>query len=445
MTLWEALRPRLAASREGGIRCGTRRVHHTELVARVEMLASEIRACGCCTIREATPLDALVRALACSAARVPFAIADPFWSPAQREAVEARLRANGPTLADDRENADPLLFIGFTSGTSGIPKGYLRRTASWLRSLERSVDVFGLRPEDRICVMSPLAHSLGLYAAIEALFAGASLALLERYAPDAVLAAIDEDGVDALVGVPTMYYDLVLAAGARARTTVSRLVCAGAALPRRTRAALAETFPHARLFTYYGASELGFVAVDGRPFPGVEVVVLDPDGEPLPHGELGQLWVLSDLVFDGYLDPVDGAGCVRRGALHGVRDLGRIDDAGFVSVVGRDGEMFVSGGLNVYPAEIEARLREHPAIDDAVVFGVPDERRGDVPIAVVTLRRGQTASASSLRDHVRATLQPFKAPVRFLLAGDVPVTPNGKVARGQLREAVARDALRELR
>jgi acyl-CoA synthetase (AMP-forming)/AMP-acid ligase II len=107
--------------------------------------------------------------------------------------------------------------------------------------------------------------------------------------------------------------------------------------------------------------------------------------------------------------------------------------------------MFVSGGLNVYPAEIEARLREHPAIDDAVVFGVPDERRGDVPIAVVTLRRGQTASASSLRDHVRATLQPFKAPVRFLLAGDVPVTPNGKVARGQLREAVARDALRELR
>jgi O-succinylbenzoic acid--CoA ligase len=178
-----------------------------------------------------------------------------------------------------------------------------------------------------------------------------------------------------------------------------------------------------------GARKLGSA---GKPLLGTEIRLAAADG-PVPPGGIGEILVRGPIVSPGYLDPADNArredGWLRTG------DLGRLDAEGFLYVMGRYDDMIITGGENVYPAEVEAVLQEHPAIAEACVFGVPDARWGAAVAASVRLRHGATAESQALIEYVCGRLARFKAPRRVHFVEEFPRTPSGKIIRQQARAA----------
>ena len=276
-------------------------------------------------------------------------------------------------------------YVGFTSGSTGRPKGFVRNHRSWLRSFAASAEVFAINDADHVLAPGPLDHSLFLYAAVHGLSVGATVHLHRRFAPDAVLETLARHPITRVYLVPTMLAALLRTADRRGRPrfpTVASLICSGARWPTAVQDRVADLFPNAEPIDFYGASELSFVSVRrpadgdrpdcvGRPFPGVEVEVRREDGGAAGIGELGRLWVRSDMLFGGYLDP-DATGSTRDAAgWMTVGDIARRDRGGRLYLIGREGAMLVCGGVNVYPEEIEAVLTEVPEIAEAAVVGVP--------------------------------------------------------------------------
>ncbi|CAO3410223.1 class I adenylate-forming enzyme family protein [Azospirillum largimobile] len=338
-------------------------------------------------------------------------------------------------------------LVGFTSGTTGRPKAFIRNQGSWLATLAASRVEFGIGPDDIILVPGPLVHGLGLYGAVEGLSAGATIRVQPKFdAADAAM-QLAECGVTTLVLVPTMLVGILDAAEREGRhfPTLRRVVCSGAKLAPAVHDRLSALCPDATVLEYYGASELSFVSLRsslegapadsvGRPFHGVELGLRDDDGNPVERGRPGTVWVRSGMLSDGYLGTTDGAGYREQDGWGTVGDYGWIDGGGWLRLVGRAGDMVITGGLNVYPAEVEAVLRAHPAVAEAVVFGLPDPYWGDALSAVVWWRGAGRASLAELRGWCQERLEAYKAPRRVFAAADMPLTGSGKIARGDVRE-----------
>jgi len=250
--------------------------------------------------------------------------------------------------------------------------------------------------------------------------------------------------------VPTMLVALLREAEARRVRfpDVRRVVSAGAKLSPALRADLAAVFPAAETFEYYGASELSFVTLAssregcppdsvGRPFRGVELSLRRDDGSPATTGEVGLVFVRSAMLSNGYLGATDGAGFRRVGDWATVGDRGRLDARGFLHLIGREGDMLISGGLNVYPSEVEAALKAAPEVEEVHVFGRPDAYWGDEICAVLRWRGDARRSAAELRTWCRGRLDAHKCPRHFYAASELPLTSSGKVAGTTLRAWVA--------
>jgi acyl-CoA synthetase (AMP-forming)/AMP-acid ligase II len=387
---------------------------------------------------------------------------DPKWSAAQTTAALETLR---PDLHLTTETAstwiaaqpagwsipaiDPKtpFLVGFTSGTTGRPKAFIRNQGSWLATLEASRVEFGIGPDDVVLVPGPLVHGLGLYGAVEGLSAGATVRVQPKFDATNAAAQLAACGVTTLVLVPTMLVGILDAAERDGRhfPALRRVVCSGAKLAPAVHERLSALCPEAAILEYYGASELSFVSLRssregapadsvGRPFHGVELSLRDEDGNPVERGRPGTVWVRSGMLSDGYLGTTDGAGYRERDGWGTVGDYGWIDGEGWLRLVGRAGDMVITGGLNVYPAEVEATLRAHPAVAEAVVFGLPDPYWGDALSAVVWWRGAARASLTDLRHWCQERLEAYKAPRRVFAAADMPLTGSGKIARADVRE-----------
>lgn len=387
---------------------------------------------------------------------------DPKWSAAQTAAALDTFR---PDLHLTTETAsgwiavqptgwnipavDPKtpFLVGFTSGTTGRPKAFIRNQGSWLATLEASRVEFGIGPDDIVLVPGPLVHGLGLYGAVEGLSAGATVRVQPKFDAADAAAQLASCGVTTLVLVPTMLVGILDAAERDGRRfpALRRVVCSGAKLAPAVHDRLSALCPGAAVLEYYGASELSFVSLRssregaptdsvGRPFHGVELSLRDDDGNPVERGRPGTVWVRSGMLSDGYLGTTDGAGYRERDGWGTVGDYGWIDDDGWLRLVGRAGDMVITGGLNVYPAEVEAALRAHPAVAEAVVFGLPDPYWGDALSAVVWWRGSSRASLADLRGWCQERLEAYKAPRRVFAASDMPLTGSGKIARADVRE-----------
>lgn len=387
---------------------------------------------------------------------------DPKWSAAQTEAAVETLR---PDLHLTTETAsawiaaqpadwtipavDPKtpFLVGFTSGTTGWPKAFIRNQGSWLATLEASRVEFSIGPDDIVLVPGPLVHGLGLYGAVEGLSAGATVRVQPKFDGGDAAAQLAERGVTTLVLVPTMLVAILDAAERDGRRfpALRRVVCSGAKLAPAVHDRLATLCPDAAVLEYYGASELSFVSLRssregapadsvGRPFHGVELSLRDDDGKPVERGRPGTVWVRSGMLSDGYLGTTDGAGYREQDGWGTVGDYGWIDGEGWLRLVGRAGDIVITGGLNVYPAEVEAALRAHPAVAEAVVFGLPDPYWGDALSAVVWWRGPLRASLADLRGWCQERLEAYKAPRRVFAAADMPLTGSGKIARADVRE-----------
>lgn len=349
-------------------------------------------------------------------------------------------------------------LIGLTSGTTALPKIFHRNRRTWQISLEQHETVFGLTAQDRVLAPGPLSHGLTLYAAAEALFAGAAFHFLNRFDARETLDVIETQAITRLTLVPAMLHHLIDQAGNRTYPSVTAILSAGAKLTKGMQEKALTTFPKARIIEYYGASELSFVTMTprtglskpasiGKAYSGVSVSIRDKSGDrELPVGEIGTLYVDSPLISDGYCFRTDASGMARKGRWATVGDQAWQDQDGYFYLAGREGDVINSGGNSFYPAEIETVILDFSNIDAVCVFAQDDERLSEIPVAAIETRVTEPNFANDLRSHCIARLPRYKVPRRLFALARLPRTESGKIDKGALTAMVAADdsKLREL-
>ncbi len=360
--------------------------------------------------------------------------------------VLARREALGPDDVSD---------LIYTSGTSGRPKGVLCTHGQTLRVFEVWADVVGLRAGDRYLVVNPFFHTFGYKAGVIAcLLTGATVLPEAVFDAPRVLSRVARERVTVLPGPPTLFSSLLAVPGRAAADTASlRLAVTGAAvvrveLVRRVRAELGvET-----VLTAYGLTEAtGVVTMcrrgdddelvagtSGRAIPDTEVAVVDAEGTSLPPGTPGEVVTRGYHVMRGYVDdPVATAAAVDpAGWLH-TGDVGVLDAAGNLAITDRLKDMYVVGGFNAYPAEVERVLATYPGVADVAVVGIPDERLGEVGAAFVVPAAGAALDTAALVAWARERLAGFKVPRSVVLLDALPRNAGGKVVKFQLREGIS--------
>ncbi|MHB8694912.1 MAG: AMP-binding protein [Solirubrobacteraceae bacterium] len=333
-------------------------------------------------------------------------------------------------------------LIVMTSGTTGRPKGATR--TSRIGSVLQVLASLPLRARDTVVVATPLFHSWGLgHLAIGLGFS--STAILRRtFDPQALLEAIDRHRPDGLVVVPIMLHRILDLGGeeiARYDTSSLRYIaCSGSALGAALATEVMNRFGPI-LYNAYGSTEVSLATVAsprdlqqtpstaGRVVPGTVVRILSDSGSDVPTGEIGRIFVGSGGQFDGY---TDGSSKSTVGGLVSTGDLGHFDSSGRLFIDGREDEMIISGGENVFPAEVEALLMRHPAVQDVAVIGVPDAKFGQRLKALIVRRDDATLTAEDVVEHVRGQLARYKTPGTVEFVAELPRTTTGKLRRVEL-------------
>ncbi len=341
--------------------------------------------------------------------------------------------------------------VMFTSGTTGIPKGVITTHAQNLRAYYDWSRLAGFKTAERYAIVNPFFHAFGYKAGwLTSLMHGLTIYPHRVLSAEPLLEQIERERIEVLPGPPALYATLLASPQMRRRDLSSlRLAITGAAsIPPVLIRRLFSDFGFERVSTCYGMTECSAVATvsrfdddietltnsSGRAVPDVEVVVMTEDGVAAAPGTLGEVWIRGYNVMQGYLEApdetarrVDPAGWLHTG------DIGRIDAQGNLAVVDRKGDMFIVGGFNAYPAEIEALLAEHPTVGEVAVIGVPDERLGEVGAAFVVAAANCTPEPEELVVWTRERLANFKVPRVIWVVDALPRNATGKVLKGDLR------------
>ena len=362
----------------------------------------------------------------------------------QRAAVQSDHHTAVPRDASD------LAAILYTSGTTGRSKGAMLSHGNLLSNARVLKSYWGWREGDVLIHALPIFHVHGLFVAIHgALLNGSKMIWFDRFEPRAVIARLPEASV--FMGVPTLYVRLLNEAGFTRETCAGmRLFISGSA------PLLIETFDQFRMRTghtileRYGMTETAMLtsnpcaAEDGErrggtvgfALPGVEVRVVDDAGMECKASEIGNMQVRGPNVFRGYWRMAEKTaeeftpdGWFKTG------DVGRIDAAGYIAIVGRSKDLIISGGFNVYPAEVESTLNEMDGVAESAVIGVPHPDFGEAVVAVVVARPGQAPDADALIAQLKAMIANFKVPKRVFVVDELPRNTMGKVQKNLLRDA----------
>jgi fatty-acyl-CoA synthase len=340
-------------------------------------------------------------------------------------------------------------LLTYTSGTTGPPKGASRDFAAMgLGPVLNFIADLPLDCDERHLLVCPLYHSSGAFFSQLVLGLGGTLFIHDHFDAAAVLDAIAGEGITSVALVPTMLRRLLAlgpaALAARDLSSLRWVISVAAPLPT----ALADRAERALgpiLYNFYAATETGVVTVArpgehtarpgtiGRAVIGADIRLLDGRGAEVPVGEVGEIYVRSAMLIGGYHGRPEATAAARQGGYFSVGDLGRVDADGYYYLVDRKSDVVISGGVNIYPYEIEQRLHEHPAVADCAVVGYPDEEWGESLAAFVVLRPGAAAAGPELAAFVGEGLADFKRPRRVLFDADLPRNPTGKVDKRALR------------
>jgi acyl-CoA synthetase (AMP-forming)/AMP-acid ligase II len=360
--------------------------------------------------------------------------------------------ATGDLFEPDDLMSDPAVVI-YTSGTTSEPKGVLLRSQNLVSYVLGSVE-FAAAPEDQAALMSvPPYHVAAVANVITNLYAGRRLIALEDFGPTEWLDLVRAEGITHALLVPTMLARVLDSDAEKAIPNLLTLSYGGAPMPSSLIRRAMETWPHLDFVNAYGLTEtsstvtvlgpddhrtalasedhvvrarLGSV---GRTIPGVDLEVRDDDGAVLEAGRAGRVWVRGDQVsaeYAGIGRMVDGGGWFD------TRDVGFLDEEGYLFLGGRSDDTIIRGGENIAPAEIEDVLMRHPAVSDAVVLGEPDEEWGERIFAVVVLRAGVDTNADEIIGFARERLRSSKTPERVVFVDGLPRTETGKLIRRQV-------------
>jgi fatty-acyl-CoA synthase len=351
-------------------------------------------------------------------------------------------------LVVEIDEHDPHVML-YTSGTTGQPKGTLLSHRSyWLQATTSHLQL-GIREEDVGLSMFPMFHMGGWSLPLGFWHTGATIVIMPKAEPDAILEAIARERVTYLYAVPTVYRSLLGAPGfAEYDTSSLRLLGGGtAAMTAAQIHAIRDGFRCRDMVILYGSTEAGPVSVlrpadvarkpetVGRPYLDVDVRLVDEDGRDVPRGGVGEIVARSEFTMRGYWrNPEESARTKRDGWVH-TGDLGAFDEEGFLSVVGRRKEVIRSAGESIFPAEIERVLLDHPDIREASVLAVPDDRWGEAVVAAIVLEEGATLDADAVVAHVRAHLAGYKKPKHVCFLPELPRT----AASRQVHKALLRD------
>jgi acyl-CoA synthetase (AMP-forming)/AMP-acid ligase II len=370
------------------------------------------------------------------------------WIPFMARAASARLdevdRRRAAVAGEDPSD------ILFTSGTTGVPKGVVMTNGRTLRVASDWVAMTGLGASDRYLMVNPYFHMFGFKAGILAsVAAGAEMLPEPVFDVDRILEHVQDEAVTVLPGSPTLYQSILDHPRLKSYDLSSlRVAVTGAAdIPVELIRRIHEELPFSIIISGYGLTEGGtatgtgpgddFEAIAttvGRPRPGFELRIVDSAGAGVPPGQPGEVVIRGGSVMSHYLDDPDATSAVLSpdGWLK-TGDLGVFDEAGRLRIVGRVKDMFIVGGFNAYPAEIENALLRHPDIRQAAVIGVPDTRLGEVGMAFVVLRPSATIGGPDIIAWSRDQMANYKVPRRVEIVEELPLNATGKVQKDVLR------------
>lgn len=343
---------------------------------------------------------------------------------------------------------DPQLIM-YTSGTTGTPKGALLPYRKTLYNSLNAQSFFDLSPDDSVLVPVPLFHSLGVnILSVPVLFQGGTVVLLERFEPEGALQAIAKHRITFMGAVPTVYKRLLDHGLEGVDLSSLRFgFTAGAPIP----VSLIEAYHRQGILLKqgFGQTESSILccldAEDairkagsvGRPVVHAEVRVVNEGLQEVAPGETGEIVARGPIVMLGYWRRAEETEKAFQGPWLRTQDLAVRDEEGFITLVGRSGDMYISGGENVYPEEVERVYPSHPDVEEIAVIGVPDPDLGEVGLAFVVLRDGATLDEDALEAHARGRLSRYKIPRRFVQVPSLPRTVTGKVQKYRLRRRLS--------
>ena len=364
-------------------------------------------------------------------------------------------------------SAEDTPLIIYTSGTTGAPKGVLLGrppgapppTPADLKYAASVGNAIPKSPDDVVLVNMPISHGSAPAQIRAAIHSGARTVLRGKFEPEGVVQTISGEGVTAWVAVPTMLNRLSTISPEALHScdlsSLRSIQVGGAPVSSSTRTWVVEHFGPI-LHEGYGCTEAGMLThltpedlarksgSCGRPYACVDIDIRNEDGKPLPIGDTGEIWVRTPVVRNYYNAPPHGPDTVDSLGFYRTGDVGRLDAEGFLFITDRIKDMIVSGGVNVYPAEIERVLHEHPAVHDAAVIGVPDPDFGEVGKAFVELKPGQAATPEEILQFCKPKVAGYKLPKTLELISELPRNPMGKVLKRQLRAPFWKDRERSV-
>jgi long-chain acyl-CoA synthetase len=356
-----------------------------------------------------------------------------------------------PTFPTVQTSSEDTAVILYTSGTTGQPKGAELSHINMVMNARLADNMYQRGENDIHLVTLPLFHSFGQSVQMNAgFYTRATISLLARFDPGAALAAMERDNVTIFAGVPTMYWALLNYPEAekydlkKIADNLRLSVSGGSAMPVEVMKAFEERFS-VKILEGYGLSETSPVAtfnrVDkvskpgsvGLPVWGVDVRVVDEDGNDVPQGDLGEIVIRGHNVMKGYYQkPEATAEAFHHGWFHS-GDIGRFDEEGYLYIVDRVKDMIIRGGLNVYPREVEEVLMSHPDVSLAAVVGVPHERHGEEVKAFVVLKEWAELTEDALMAWSKSMMADYKYPRQIVFRDTLPMNATGKILKRELR------------
>lgn len=361
---------------------------------------------------------------------------------------EALVEAGAETLPDSQADLDACYFQGYTSGTTGFPKGCINPHRAFANCLRRMATIYGITADDREFVAAPLFHEAPALFALLQLFCGGTVIVTSDTTPANVFGMIDRYKATWAFMVPTMWAAMMTSQEVNTFDlgSLRTVISGGSPLLTHIKESLLKRFPHAGLNEFYGGTEVGLITnlgpADqrrkvrsvGRPVIGMFVELRDVDGKSVPQGEVGEIHIGGATLIREYFNNPEATAGARSGSFFTLGDMGRFDEEGYLYIVDRKKDMIISGGENIFPNDIEDVLHKHPAVNMVAVVGAPDPTWGEIVVAAVVLKQGQSATETDLIAHCKAELSNFKVPKKIDFRDGLPMSSFGKILRRDVRQ-----------
>ena len=366
-------------------------------------------------------------------------------------------RANDSRVREVQERSEgvsgeDLCHIMFTSGTTGAPKGAMLKHSAVVRGYNDWADIIGLQARDRYLIVNPFFHSFGLNAGILAcLMKGACMLPHPIFDVQQVMERVPQDKITMLPGPPAIYQTILNHPDLETfdMTTLRLAVTGAAAIPVEMIIQMRERLGFQKIVTGYGLTEGSGLATmcrhdddpetiaktSGRAMPGMEIKIVDDNGTELERGQPGEIAVKGYNIMVGYLDDPDQTSeTITENGWLLTGDIGVMDNHGNIAITDRKKDMYINGGFNVYPAEVESIMLQHPQIGQVSVVGVPDERMGEVGFAFIVPTSGVTPEPDEIIEWCRQEMANYKCPREVALIDNLPLNASGKVLKYELRD-----------